>query len=171
MPIGASSVDVSADEFRALFQRVSNWGRWGGRSERGALNNLTADGIVAAAALVRSGVTVSLGQPLNTSPRIDNPEPAVHRMTMLHDVDIGSGAVHFAKDYIGVDFHHEGHSHIDAFSHVAFDGALYDGVPASSVTSTGSVAGAIGLLADGLVGRGVVLDVPRLRGISWLEPG
>jgi len=171
MSIGASSVDVSAGEFRALFEQVSSWGRWGTRSERGALNNLSADGVLAAAALVRSGVTVSLGQPLNTSPRIDNPEPAVHRMTMLPDVEIGSGGLRFAKDYIGVDYHNDGHSHIDAFSHVAFDGSLYGGKPASGVTSKGSASGAIDVLADGLVGRGVLLDVPRVRGITWVEPG
>ena len=51
------------------------------------------------------------------------PEPADHHMTMLTDVDIGSGSVRFAKDYVGVDYHNDGHSHIDAFSHVAFDGS------------------------------------------------
>ena len=45
-------------------------------------------------------------------------------MTMLPDVDIGSGSVRFAKDYVGVDYHNDGHSHIDAFSHVAYDGLL-----------------------------------------------
>jgi len=44
-------VDLSADEFRALFDAVSNWGRWGEASERGALNYLTADRIAAAARL------------------------------------------------------------------------------------------------------------------------
>jgi hypothetical protein len=59
------------------------------------------------------------------APRIDNPEPAVHRMTMLGDVDIGSGTLRFAKDFIGVDYHNESHSHIDALCHVAVDGVLY----------------------------------------------
>ena len=92
-------------------------------------------------------------------------------MTMLPDVDIGSGSVRFAKDYVGVDYHNDGHSHIDAFSHVAYDGLLYDGTPEDSVTAQGAESGAIDILKDGLVGRGVLLDVPRLRGIPWLEPG
>jgi kynurenine formamidase len=166
-----SAIDLTASEFRALFRSVSNWGRWGDRSERGALNHLTPDRVVAAARLVRSGVTVTLSLPLSTHERIDSPEPADHYMTMLPDLDIGSGSVRFAKDYVGVDYHNEGHSHIDAFSHVAFDGFLYHGEPETSVTARGAQTGAIEILKDGLVGRGVLLDIPRERGVPWLEPG
>jgi kynurenine formamidase len=158
-------------EFRALFDEVCNWGRWSERPERGALNHLTPERVIAAARLVRSGVTVSLSLPLDTHPRIDNPEPADHHMTMLPNQDIGSGSVRFSKDYVGMDYHNEGHSHIDAFSHVAYEGRLYDGQPEESVTAKGAAAGTIEVLRDGLVGRGVLLDIPRLRGVPWLEPG
>ena len=67
-------------------------------------------------------------------------------MTMLTDEDIGSGSVRFAKDYIGVDYHNEGHSHIDAFSHVAYEGLFYDGMPDTSVTAQGAESGAIDIL-------------------------
>jgi kynurenine formamidase len=164
-------IGMSADEFRALFDEVRTWGRWGSESSRGALNLITGERVAAAAALVRSGVTVSLSLPLSTQERLDSPEPADHHMTMLTDVDIGSGSVRFAKDYVGVDYHNEGHSHIDAFSHVAFEGSLYDGAPTASVTAEGAEAGAIDILRNGLVGRGVLLDVPRVRGVQWLEPG
>jgi kynurenine formamidase len=164
-------VDMTANEFRELFDAVSNWGRWDDDGERGALHHLTPARIAAAARLVRSGVTVTLSQPLKTEARIDVPAPADHHMTMLTDVDIGSGSVRFAKDYVGVDYHNDGHSHIDAFCHVAFDGSLFDGKPAGSVTAQGAQTGAIDVLKDGLVGRGVLLDVPRARGVSWIEPG
>lgn len=164
-------VDLTAAGFHALYQAVSNWGRWGDQGQRGALNHLTADRIAAACRLVRSGLTVSLGQPLNMQKRIDCPEPAVHRMTMLPDVDVGAGSVRFAKDYVGVDYHNDGHSHIDALCHVAYEGRLFDGMPADLVTAQGAEAGSIEVLTDGLVGRGVLLDVPRLRGVGWIEPG
>jgi kynurenine formamidase len=162
---------MTGDEFRALFDEVRTWGRWGERSHRGALNYITPERIVAAAGLVRSGATVSLSLPVSTEVRMDSPTPADHHMTMMPDVDIGSGSVRFAKDYVGADYHNEGHSHIDAFSHVAFEGHIYDGEPDSSVTEDGAQSGAIDVLADGLVGRGVLLDVPRVRGVPWLEPG
>ena len=163
-------VDMTEDEFRELFRAVSNWGRWDDDGERGALNHLTAARIGAAARLVTSGVTVTLSQPLHTEARIDVPTPADHHMTMLTDVDIGSGSVRFAKDYVGVDYHNDGHTHIDAFCHVAFDGAFFDGKPDRPVAAAAQ-PGAIDILKDGLVGRGVLLDVPRIRGVPWLEPG
>ena len=115
-------VDVTGKEFRALFDAVSTWGPRGVDGQRGALRHLTSARKAAAARLVELGVTVSLGRPLVTEARLDVPQPADHHMTMLTDVDIGSGSVRFAKDYVGVDYHNEGHSHIDALCHVAFDG-------------------------------------------------
>jgi kynurenine formamidase len=152
--------DMTEVQFRELFDSVSNWGRWHDDGGRGALNHITPARIAAAARLVETGVTVTLSQPLRTEAGIDVPQPADHHMTMLTDVDIGSGSVRFAKDYVGVDYHNDGHTHIDAFCHVAFDGSFFDGR-----------TGAIDLLKDGLVGRGVLLDVPRVRGVRWLEPG
>jgi kynurenine formamidase len=162
---------MTAEEFRDLARAVSNWGRWPDGGRRGALNHLTRDRIGSALALARTGETVSLSLPLRTEAGIDLPEPAVHHMTMLTDVDIGSGSLRFAKDYVGVDYHNEGHSHVDAFSHVAFDGLLFDGKPERSVTSQGALAGDIEVLRDGLVGRAVLLDAPRARGVRWVEPG
>jgi hypothetical protein len=115
-----AGMDMSAREFGDLFNAVSNWGRWDDDGRRGALNHLTPAHTAAAARLVRSGITITLSQPLRTQASIDVPEPADHHMTMLTDVDIGSGSVRFAKDYVGLDYHNDGHSHIDAFSHVAF---------------------------------------------------
>jgi hypothetical protein len=124
--VAMTRVDVTAQEFRELFDAVSNWARWA--NHRGALNHLTPDRIAAAAGLVRSGTTVTLAKPLPTEPRIDVPEPADHHMTMLPD-DAGSGGLQFAKDYIGGDYHNDGYSHFDAFCHVAFEGLLFDGAP------------------------------------------
>jgi kynurenine formamidase len=162
---------LTLSEFNELFQAVSNWGRWGPDDQRGALNYLTGERVVAAAALIRTGRTISLSLPLNTHAGIENPEPADHHMTMLGDAGAAPGGVQFAKDYIGIDYHNDSHTHIDAFCHVAFDGRLYNGVPSDSITADGGTAGTIQAARHGLIGRGVLLDVPRLRGVPWLEPG
>lgn len=169
--MSATEARVSASEFRALFEEVCTWGRWGDGDERGALHNLTAERVAAAAQLVRDGTSVTLSQRLRTRASIACPEPADHHMTMLADEDIGLGALHFAKDYVGLDYHNPGHSHIDALCHVAYEGSIYGGRPSQSITPDGAEVDTIELLRDGLVGRGVLLDVPRLKGVPWLEPG
>ena len=165
------SIDVSAGQFEALFTEVSNWGRWGDEDQRGALHHLTPERVFAAASLVRDGESVTLSRPLATEAAVSNPEPVDHHMTMLTDTDIGSGSLRFAKDYVGADYHNEGHTHIDAYCHVAYDGSLYNGFSQDSVDAAGASADSIDVLKDGLVGRGVLLDIPRLRGVPWLEPG
>jgi len=164
-------VNVTAAEFATLFRSVQSWGRWGVDDELGALNRLTPVRVAAAARLVRSGVVVSLSLPLNTEAALDCPTPAVFRMTQHHDADAGLGSMGFAKDFVGVDYHSDGHTHIDALCHVAYEGRLYNGVAAGSVTAEGAAAESIDVVKEGLVGRGVLLDIPRLRGVPWLEPG
>ena len=82
----------------------------------------------------------------------------------------GGAGVRFSKEYVGVDYHNDTHSHVDALNHVVYDGVLYGGTPASA-TPEEATAGTVEALAHGLVGRGVLLDVPRIRGVRWLEPG
>jgi kynurenine formamidase len=162
---------VSSAEFRALFDRVQTWGRWGRADQRGALNRLSAKGVRSAARLVRSGAVVSLGLPLNTSGGPDCPSPAEFRITQDHSTAVDSAPMAFAKDFIGADYHSDGHSHIDALCHVSYRGRLYNDVPASSVEREGASVEGIEAAAGGLVGRGVLLDIPQLRGVPWLEPG
>jgi kynurenine formamidase len=162
---------VSASDFEALFRAVSTWGRWGENDQRGALNELTPKRIAAAARLVRDGVGVSLSLAMSTQAAADNPEPAVHRMVLPEASGAGSRPLQFFKDFVGANYHNEGHSHIDAFCHVAYEGSLYNGAPADTVTARGAAADSIEVLDDGLVGRGVLLDIPRVRGLPWLEPG
>jgi kynurenine formamidase len=166
-----ASVDVTAAEFEALFHSVQSWGRWGSDDELGALNLLTPERVAAAAGLVRSGVVVTLSLPMSTGISPDCPNPAEFHMTQRNDADVGLGAMGFAKDFIGVDYHSDGHTHIDALCHVAYEGRLYNGVAADTVTDAGAADEAIALVKDGVVGRGVLLDVPRSRGVRWLEPG
>lgn len=167
---------LSADEFDTLFQDMKRWGRWGAQDQRGALHYLTPERLAASAQLVRDGVSVSLSLPLNTQAAIDNPRPAVHHMIMPGASASGesgsdSESPQFVKDYIGVDYHNDGHTHIDALCHVDYRGLLYNAQQVDTVTTDGATVDSIEVLKDGLVGRGVLLDIPRLRGLPWLEPG
>jgi kynurenine formamidase len=162
---------VSAQEFESLFDTLSNWGRWGADDECGALNLLTPGHVSAAATLVREGFSVTLSLPLNTEMAAHNPIPADHHMTLLARGATVTEPVHFIKDYVGLDYHNDGHTHIDALCHVGYEGALYNGRPEDAVTADGAPVNSIEVLQNGLVGRGVLLDIPRRRGVPWLDPG
>jgi kynurenine formamidase len=162
---------VSAEEFDQLFERVSNWGRWGPDDERGTLNYLTAEKVRASAVLVKSGRTVSLSLPINTVAGPDNPRPSVHYMVKSHDVRPEHGEPRFAGDYLGSELHGDCRTHLDALCHVAYKGKLYNGKSPATVTSRGATAMDITAYAQGIAGRGVLLDFPRFRKVNWLEPG
>lgn len=104
-------------------------------------------------------------------PGPDNPNPAIHYMATGHDDDMGSGSLRFATDFIGMQFHGDCHTHIDALCHIAYRGQLYNGLPATAVRTSGATVLDITEYSQGVVGRGVLLDMPRLRGVPWLEPG
>ena len=159
---------VSLQEFDEIFEAVKNWGRWGPDDELGTLNYITPDTVRAAAGLVRSGRRATMAIAMNTAAGPDNPRHVVQG----HDIDIGSSGVTFATDFVGLAFHCDCHTHMDALCHIAYKGLVYNGRPAQKVmTSQGATALDVTTYRDGLVGKGVLLDVPRHRGVKWLEPG
>lgn len=163
---------VSLAEFEAMFESVKNWGRWGPDDQLGTLNYITPEHVRAAAGLVRTGRTVSMEIPINTVAGPDNPNPAIHFVSQGHDIDIGSGGLRFGLDFMGMACHGDCHTHIDALCHISYNGLTYNGKPAEEVlTSKGATTLDIAAYGNGLVGRGVLLDVPRFRGVDWLEPG
>lgn len=138
-------------------------------ADRGAWNRVTPAHVQRATALVRSGVTVPMALPWNTVPGPDNGKPALHYMSDLGDVEAPEPSCH--KDFIAVDYHGKGVSHLDALSHIAYRGQLYDGRTAREVVdAAGAHFGAVSELGP-LVTKGVLIDMPAVLGTDWLEPG
>lgn len=163
---------LDAGWFASTFEQVKNWGRWGTDDERGALNLLTPERTAAAAALVREGLSVSCALDLETVPAADNPSPADHHMLTAGDARGENPLPGFEQstDYFGVACHGMAVSHLDALCHIFVDGHMYNGVPAAEVRSTGARRNSLRALAGGICGRGILLDVPRVKGRDWLEP-
>ena len=153
-----------------IYNACKRWGRWGDDDQRGALNLLTPERVSRATALARKGLVVSCGRELAVAPAVDNPVPAQHHMTLAGDVSAQPGGLQASSDFVGVAFHGLAVSHIDALCHVFVDGQMYNGYPGTDVTSIGARRNSIAAGFDGIVGRGVLLDIPRLRGVEWLEP-
>jgi kynurenine formamidase len=120
---------------------TKNWGRWGPNDERGALNRITNDVVIRAAATVRTGETLSLAVPLapGEGPIFSGRHPVQHFMTR-DGGDYAAGLAEkgfgFADDYILVATH--GTTHIDALSHVWKDGQMWNGYSSNNVTSRGA---------------------------------
>ncbi len=160
---------LSNQEFERTFEELSNWGRWGDDDEFGTLNFLGEAEVAEAVKLAKTGRRVSLGRPLDTVAGPDNGRPALHYMTQMGDRKPEEPTAYM--DFIGVDFHGKSASHIDALPHIAYKGMFYNGKRASSmVGSGGSSFAPISRLADGVLARGVLLDVARARGVDWVEP-
>jgi hypothetical protein len=155
---------MATEAVLALHHELSNWGRWGARDQRGALNTITPAVTRAAAATVRSGRTVSCARSLPTQPALDNPTPVAHHM--LRTATEGSGA-----DYFAIASHGYATSHLDALCHIFHEGRLYNGYPTDTVTAHGATELGIHHLRDGIVTRGVLLDIPARRGTEALAPG
>jgi kynurenine formamidase len=171
MTAGTGTPALDAAEFEALYLRLRRVPAWGAGDRRGALNHLTPERVLAAAGEIRLGRTVSLAAPIETCLTPDDPAPAIHEMAGPPGNEADPGGLTFAQDRLGVNVHSNVDSHIDALCHAMYRRTLYNGVPADAVTPGGAQELSIEVARDGIAGRGVLLDVPRLRGIPWLEPG
>jgi kynurenine formamidase len=162
---------LDAAQFEALYLRLRQVPAWGPADRRGALNHLTPERVLAAAGEIRLGRTVSLAAPIEMGLTPDNPRPAIHEMTGPPGDQADPGGLTFAQDRLSGNVHGDVDSHIDALCHAMYRKTLYNGVPAEAVTMHGAQELSIDVARDGIAGRGVLLDIPRLRGVPWLEPG
>jgi kynurenine formamidase len=163
---------LSVAEFEEVFETVKNWGRWGPDDELGTLNYIPPEKVRDAARLVRSGRSVSLAIPIVKVAGPDNPMPATLLAVQGHDVPVDGSKVRFGLDWLGMAAHGDTHTHVDALCHISYDGLTYNGRPANEVLrSNGATEQDVTAYSEGLVGRGVLLDIPGFRGVDWLEPG
>lgn len=150
-------------QFDAMLARVDNSARWGSDDELGTLNFITADVRRAAAAEVRDGKSVSLAREIVAGSE-GGFIPTTIDFLYVPDSVLGpsDNSVMWSGEKIGVFYHGWTHTHIDALSHMTYRGRAYNG---RSVTRHQGPPdyGRIGLMRDGLITRGVLVDVPRLR--------
>jgi kynurenine formamidase len=164
-------VSLTEADLERMYEDLKNWGRWGADDQRGALNHLTDEHRAAAASRVVDGVTVSLAHDFPVTPSAENPYPADHHMLASGDARDSNGIPGYeaSRDYVGAHVHGLGITHVDALCHMFVRGEMYNGVPASEVRSDGARRNSIMAMCDGVVGRGVLLDIASLRGTSHVE--
>ena len=150
-----------------LVTELSNWSRWGKDDELGAINLITPKKRKHAAALVTQGVSVSLARLPEEDEAADNPKPFIQKM-LLTGSEIGN---QWAVDNYSVSYHGYAHTHIDSLCHLFYRGKLYNGFTQAHVTSEGAARLSIHNLKNGIFTRGILIDIPRLKGVKFLKPG
>ena len=168
---GAQEPDASAPlvteaQYARWQTELSNWGRWGPDDELGAANLITPAKRAEAAGLVTEGFTVSLASNAQKYASLDNPCPIEWSMVRASRSS--------ASDQIAYPcIHGPGTTHLDAFAHIFFEGKMWNGYDVDGLVTMedGALKNSIMAVKDGLVTRGVLYDIPRLKGVPYLEPG
>jgi hypothetical protein len=158
---------VTKEQFERWMTELSNWGRWGKDDERGALNLITAEKRKQAAAIVKTGTTVSLAReiPKQTVPTTASPRPIVRGGSFAHlfhseSAPGGDGDYLFERQEI--EYHGGTLSHFDALCHVAYKGKNYNGFVFKDIVTKDGCSKLAGTSAkDGIVTRGILLDIPE----------
>ena len=143
----------------------NNWGRWGDKGSAGAMNLITPEKRLAAVRLVKTGRTVSLSRPFPVTPSMENMRPADHYMLKVETPFSGAEAM----DYLAIFYHGFSATHVDALCHVWIGDQMWDGRdPDEVITPSGARYGSVDAWSDGILTRGVLLDVPKHRGKPYV---
>jgi kynurenine formamidase len=156
---------VTPAEFERWQTELSNWGRWGKDDELGTLNLITQAKRKQALALAKEAFTVSLARDANITKEIDNPCPLEWALT--------TDAPETVTDRIAYNcIHGPGTTHLDSFAHMFFHGKMWNGYSRDLVTKEdGAKKVSILTMKNGILTRGVLYDIPKLKGVPYLEPG
>lgn len=158
---------MTSQDVEHLVKELSNWGRWGKDDQLGTLNLITAEKRQEAAKLVKRGVSVSLSRNAETTEAADNPKPFGHQMLAFGKGTTGQ----WAMDNFSVSYHGLAHTHMDSLCHLFHNGKMYNGFSRDEVQETGTKKLGIQNVKGGIFTRGILIDIPRLRGVRFLEPG
>jgi kynurenine formamidase len=152
---------VTESEYERWKKDLSNWGRWGKDDQIGALNLITPAKRKQAAALVKEAFSVSMEGDPDTVKAVDNPNPYEFKMLSI------------GMDQIAVSYHGIAHTHLDSLAHINDNGVFYNGYTPDPevVMKQGHAKNSIHNLKNGIFTRGILIDIPRLKGLPYLEPG
>src|SRR5262247_1016001 len=169
------NIKVGRQAIAEATQKLSNWGRWGKDDQIGTLNNITPEAVVAAGKLIKRGRVFALGIPLGAS----GPQRGLFgkRWNPIHTMlATGTDALAgrqerllYADDALNMPI--QSATHWDSLGHIFYHDKMYNGHHASAVDSNGLSKLGIEHAKDKLVGRGVLLDIARFKGVDSLRDG
>jgi kynurenine formamidase len=161
--VGGESEPVSIETVNKLMKELSNWGKWGKDDEMGAMNYITPETRKAAAKLVREGVSVSIAHDVEMEEAPDVGSPFIQKFNST-----GETGDRWATDQFSVNFHGYAHTHMDSLCHMFAHGMMYNGYAKENVTAEGAKKLAVTNFKNGIFARGILMDIPRLKGVPYL---
>ncbi len=159
----------TSDDLDTWMTKLSNWGRWGADDQIGAARLMTPAKRKQAAALVKEGVTVSMARRLPASPG----SAAVGRGHPFSNRAVFNDPAEAVMEVQNIFFHGGAFTHLDALCHVSYKGKVYNGLVLKEIVTVEKGCTKMGVMAvaDGIVSRAVLIDIARLKGVPYLEPG
>ena len=165
---------VTIDDVEEMALECRNWGRWGPDDELGTLNLVTAETKRAALREVKDGTSLSLAINFGASgPQITGQGGRFNPLHWMLATGADAAAENrpngFADDVVEMPVH--GATHWDCLGHVFHNGKMWNGYDMRLVGVHGASRCSIVPTKDRLVGRAVLLDIPRFKGVDWLADG
>jgi kynurenine formamidase len=162
--LAADPPKTTKAEIDGWMASLSNWGRWGPGDQIGTLNLITPDKRKQALKLVKDGTAVSLAHTIDKEQAPDSPRPLGQQMTL----DAGGHAM----DLYTIWYHGSVITHIDSLCHYSFEGKIYNGYDRAKIAQgPGCPSNGIEHHKNGIMTRGILVDLPRMKNVPYLEPG
>src|SRR6201984_427608 len=177
--VGANKMNITVGRkaIEEASKKLSNWGRWGKDDQIGTLNFVRPEDIVKAASLIRTGKVFALGIPLDGN----GPQTGLFggRFNPIHQMlDTATAAIAERQDWNKIRYADDtlmlcvqGATHWDALGHIFYEDKAYNGYGAKLIDAKGLNVLGIEHSKNKMVGRGVLLDIARFRGVPWLADG
>jgi kynurenine formamidase len=167
---GDATHHTSKEEFVQLMSQLSNWNRWGKDDQMGAVNLITPAKRRQAVGLVKEGASFSMARNAEMEKAVDNPTPVIRKILRV-GADAPATGIGNTADSFFIAYHGYAHTHMDTFCHFLWDGKMYNGYPKEVVLETGATKNSIINFKNGIMTRGVLMDMARHKGVDYLEPG
>ena len=168
----SQNVSPQKKVYDKLFEKVSNKGKWGKKDKRGTVNYIDKSKILNALKLPKKGITVSLSFNITQDSTEINHSDFDEFTKYNHQASsVEFKGYDWASDNYSISYHGFTVSHMDGLAHLAQDGKLYNGYDASKITPQGFEELGVEAFSDGIISKGVLIDIPLLYGKEYLDAG
>lgn len=171
-PLAQHTESIGAADFETMLSAAKRWGEFGPEDQLGAINLITPETRTAAAALVKTGRTVTLANPMDKVKASEFVTPLEHQVFVFPPL-MGPNSLEIAAgDIFTINYHGGLHSHMDGVAHFGWGGKLYNGYDFAPSSKRGFLnVGVENIAQKGIFTRGVLIDLPRMYEVDSIDPG